>query len=372
MSGIWKAVLTAALGAGLWTGLCGFAGQNGYFGDPDGRNPGDPQFARSQALCRAVRDRAPPAQDVPDAATAQALKGCSSEALYYGIGMAADPAKARKCAILEMGDPDKQYEPFAGAGMLMTIYANGRGARQDLALATRMACAVWGAPVDSDNLVLALEARRARTPAEPFDYCADVMVGASNVSAPICAAHKARQAEPVRAAKLTVLTRGFSPAARQAYEALNAAEARFVEVRQTNESPPGAMNRAVPLRIAEDARDLHVEQLEQLSGAARVTGAGERRNHDRSLNEIYRVAMGELPARQENPFDEITRDGVRETERAWIAYRDAWLAFAPVAWPKASTEALAARLTRDRVGQLACILADHDIDPSYAERCSGD
>ncbi|MFT4253845.1 MAG: hypothetical protein QM608_15340, partial [Caulobacter sp.] len=36
-----------------------------------------------------------------------------------------------------------------------------------------------------------------------------------------------------------------------------------------------------------------------------------------------------------------------------------------------ATGALAARLTRDRVGQLACILADHDIDPSYAQRCSG-
>ncbi|MBI1683954.1 lysozyme inhibitor LprI family protein [Caulobacter hibisci] len=363
-----KAVLLAV----LWAGLCGFAGQNGYFGEPDGRNPGDPQFAKSQALCRAVRDRAPPPRDVPDAATAQALKGCSSEALYYGIGMAADPAKARQCAILEMKNGEDPYEPFAGAGMLMTIYANGRGAKKDLDLAVHMACATWGAPVDSDNLVLALDARRRDGPAtEPFDYCADVVLGASNVSGPFCLAHEARQAEPVRAAKLAALTRGFSPTARQAYEALNTAEARFVEVRQANESPPGAMNRGVPLRISEDARDFHVEQLEQLSGSARVTGAGEHRDYDRSLNAVYRVAMGELPARQEAQAGDITRDGVRETERAWIAYRDAWLAFAPIAWPKASTEALAARLTRDRVGQLACILADHDIDPNYAERCSG-
>ncbi len=352
--------------------LCGFTAQDGYFGEPDGRSYGEPQFAASQALCRAVRDRAPPPEDRPDAATAKALAGCSSEALYYGIGMAADPVRARQCAIIEMQNQDKPYEPFAGAGMLMTIYANGQGARRDLDLAVHMACAVWGAPIDNDNLVQALDVRRRGGPAdEPFDYCPDVSPGASNVSGPVCVAHEARVAEPVRAARLAVLTQGFSPAARQAYEALKAREARFIEVRQANESPPGAANRDVPLRIAEDARDIHVEQMEQLSGAARVTGAGEHRSYDRSLNEVYRIAMGELPARKEAQFGEITHDGVRETERAWIAYRDAWLAFAPVAWPKASTEALAARLTRDRVGQLACILADADIDPSYAQRCSG-
>ncbi|MFT4251450.1 MAG: DUF1311 domain-containing protein, partial [Caulobacter sp.] len=348
-----------AAGIALATlGLCGFADQSEYFGDPGGRNYGDPQFAKSQALCRAVRDRAPPPRDVPDAATAQALKGCSSEALYYGIGMAADPAKARQCAILEMQDPDKRYEPFAGAGMLMTIYANGRGAKKDLDLAVHMACATWGAPVDSDILVQALDVRRRGGPAdEPFDYCRDVVPGSSNVSAPACLAHEARRAEPSRAARLAALTHGFSPAARRAYEALTTAEARFIEIRQANESPPGAMNRGVPLRIAEDARDFHVEQLEQLSGATRVTGSGEHRDYDRSLNEVYGAAMDSLPAGQADQLGEITRDGVRQTERAWITYRDAWLAFAPVAWPKASTEALAARLTRDRVGQLACILA---------------
>lgn len=365
-------IMTAGAVALAALALCGFAGQNGYFGEPDGRNYGDPQFAKSQALCRAVRDRAPPPRDVPDAATAQALKGCSSEALYYGIGIPADPAKARQCAILEMSDPDKQYEPFAGVGMLMTIYANGRGAKKDLDLAVHMACAVWGAPVDNDNLVQALDARRRGGPAdEPFDYCPDVTPGASNVSGPVCVAHEARQAQPVRAARLAVLTRDFSPAAHKAYEALNAAQARFIEVRQANEAPPGAMNRAAPLWISEEALDAHVEQLEQLAGAARVTADGGLRVQDKTLNRIYGVAMGELPARQEAQAGDITRDGVRETERAWLAYRDAWLAFAPVAWPKASTEALAARLTRDRVGQLACILADHDIDPSYAERCSG-
>ncbi|GEM_PF-889941 len=365
-------IAIAGAGALVALALCGFAAQDGYFGEPDGRNYGDPQFAGSQALCRAVRDRAPPPQDVPDAATARALKGCSSEALYYGIGMAADPAKARQCAILEMKTGEEPYEPFAGAGMLMTIYANGRGAKKDLDLAVHMACATWSAPVDNDTLVQALDIRRRGGPAdEPFDYCRDVVPGSSNVSAPVCLAHEARQAQPVRAAKLAALTQGFSPTARQAYAALNVAEARFVEVRQANEAPPGAMNRGVPLRISEDAQDFHVEQLEQLSGAARVTGVGEHREYDGSLNRIYAVAMGELPPRGPGQLGDITREGVRETERAWIAYRDAWLAFAPVAWPKASTEALAARLTRDRVGQLACILADHDIDPNYAERCSG-
>jgi hypothetical protein len=45
------------------------------------------EFEKSKALCRKFRDREPPASDRPDAAAARSLKGCDSEALYYGIGI---------------------------------------------------------------------------------------------------------------------------------------------------------------------------------------------------------------------------------------------------------------------------------------------
>ena len=59
-------------------------------------------FEESKALCRSVHHREPPASDRPTAAQERGLQGCSSEALYYGIGMPADPVRARQCAFLEM------------------------------------------------------------------------------------------------------------------------------------------------------------------------------------------------------------------------------------------------------------------------------
>ncbi|RYG15414.1 MAG: hypothetical protein EON96_10675, partial [Caulobacteraceae bacterium] len=52
---------------------------------------------RTQGLCRAVKTTPFPAADrTPPAGVS--LKGCNAEALYYGIGVKADPARARLCA----------------------------------------------------------------------------------------------------------------------------------------------------------------------------------------------------------------------------------------------------------------------------------
>ena len=111
-----------------------------------------PEFAASKATCRRLRGLTPPASDRPDAATAAALgKSCNAEALYYGIGMPADPVKARQCALIEE-DAGKAspYDAgrFGGTAMLMTIYANGVGAARDLDLATALACRVDGAAAE--------------------------------------------------------------------------------------------------------------------------------------------------------------------------------------------------------------------------------
>ena len=53
----------------------------------------------------------------------------------------------------------------------------------------------------------------------------------------------------------------------------------------------------------------------------------------------------------------LTKSEVASTERVWLRYRDAWLAFAKVKFPALSSDALMARLTRDRTAQLGDIPA---------------
>ena len=110
-------------------------------------------MTESKAICRGVLHRDPPAADRPDARTAASLKDCDSEKLYYGIGMKADPVRARQCAFLEMAkEPDEGI--FAGRTMLMTIYANGVGAKRDLDVATHLACGLEGAPAAAAMRIL--------------------------------------------------------------------------------------------------------------------------------------------------------------------------------------------------------------------------
>src|SRR4051812_24469275 len=152
-------------------------------------------MTQSKAICRGVLRRDPPAADKPDAKIAASLKGCDSEKLYYGIGMKADPVRARQCAFLEMQrEPDEGV--FAGRTMLMTIYANGVGAKRDLDVATHLACGLEGAPAEVDGRVTHLAELKAKNWAgHDFDFCDDITSG---LAMGYCADHAASVAAPVR------------------------------------------------------------------------------------------------------------------------------------------------------------------------------
>jgi hypothetical protein len=61
---------------------------------------------RWKPICAQVKDVAFPAADQPDDAAKKALKGCSSEGLFYGIGQVPDPQRARLCAYVELAAGD--------------------------------------------------------------------------------------------------------------------------------------------------------------------------------------------------------------------------------------------------------------------------
>jgi hypothetical protein len=48
----------------------------------------------------------------------------------------------------------------------------------------------------------------------------------------------------------------------------------------------------------------------------------------------------------------VTKDGIRDAQRKWVAYRDAWTAFAARRYPKRSADEWKAWITSVRVEQL--------------------
>ncbi|HYG46669.1 MAG TPA: lysozyme inhibitor LprI family protein [Allosphingosinicella sp.] len=103
---------------------------------------------------------------------------------------------------------------------------------------------------------------------------------------------------------------------------------------------------------AEEAlREELVEVLERLrSGRALPTPAARLPAEDSALNAAYRKRLGETSG--EHYPGAVTRQGVRDAERAWLRYRDAFLAFAAIKFPRVPRDELAAWLTRKRTALL--------------------
>jgi uncharacterized protein YecT (DUF1311 family) len=306
-------------------------------------------MTESKAICRGVLHREPPAADRPDARTAAALKGCDSEKLYYGIGMKADPVRARQCAFLEMQkEPDEGV--FAGRTMLMTIYANGVGAKRDLDVATHLACGLDGAPAEVDGRVTHLaELKTKGWTGHDFDFCDDITSG---LAEGYCTDHRATMAAPVREAKIAALASGFDPGQKQAFEALRRAHAAFVEAHGSGEvDMSGTARAAMEIEAEEAARDAFLDALQRLStGRAPAFTHAQFVAADAKLNKTYREALA-----QAGPADSVgavQKEGIRDAQRAWLRYRDAFLAFAALRYPQVSRDSLAAWLTEQRTKML--------------------
>jgi uncharacterized protein YecT (DUF1311 family) len=72
------------------------------------------------------------------------------------------------------------------------------------------------------------------------------------------------------------------------------------------------------------------------------------------LNEAYR----HIQQQSSDSFKQngtVKPSGIREVERAWLKLRDAWVAFARVAYPGLSADTVRAQITRLRLDQLQAL-----------------
>lgn len=335
-------VIVAAI---LATALTASAEDWGDVKDPSLRTP---EFARSQAICRGLEGTSLPQADRPDPAEAASLKGCSSEKLYYGIGMPADPARARQCAVLEQDAPDAS-SAFSGDAMLMTIYANGVGATRNFDLATVLACRLDGAPAEEDGRVKHLAALKAgHWTGHDFSFCDDITSGYAMGE---CAAHDAAMADAKRQRQLDGMTAGWSEADRHAFAALQKAEQDFVRARADNEvDQSGTARAALSIGEAQTGQDDFLAMLRTLSaGKAPAFAARQLAQADARLNTAYRRIQA---TRDTTAWGTVTREGIRATQRAWLRYRDAWVEFAATKYPSVASDSVLTWLTEKRSAAL--------------------
>lgn len=300
--------------------------------------------------CDRVKDVAFPAADQPDEAARMKLRGCHSEELLYGIGQEADPVKARACAYLERAAGDD--EVFGGSAILMTIYARGVGAPQNLDLAIRLACELEGAPAEVEGRVAHLEGLR-RAPGSSakkkgtFDLCDDVTSGFMMGH---CAAHEQRMKVAKRDRRFAARIAGWTAAEQAAFQRLRAAASEFFRARSANEIDQSGTARAA-LQIEEEERletgfGALLDQVER--GTLPSATAAELARVDREPNAAYQRVMKAAGPQ----WGTVSKEGIRQAERRWPKYRDAWAAFVKLKYPHVDPASIEVRLTRDRTGDL--------------------
>lgn len=299
-----------------------------------------------QKICRQVKNVGYPPADLPTAGDKKALKDCDSYNLYYGFMGKSDPVKARLCAFGESNDPGDS--PFYSKAMLMTIYANGVGARRNFDLAIKLACEVEGAPAEVEGRVKHLaELKSKNWQGSDFSFCDNITSGYMQG---FCADHQEKFASAKRDEKLGVIQDKWTKADRQEFTALCKVADNYFDIRAENEVDQTGTGRAAFI-IEEIAAQkvFFLKALEDLErGAIPQYSARQFKDADSKLNSVYQ----RIQKKPELEYGSVTREGVKTVQRAWIKYRDAWIKFCSKKYPGMSAERISAHLTLKRVKEL--------------------
>lgn len=309
----------------------------------------DAALARAEdwkQVCEEARNTPFPSGDRTLPEATKGLESCSSMDLYFGFDRPADPVKARQCAYLEMDRGDD--EVFGGSSILMMIYANGKGARRNLDLAIKLACGIEGAPAEVEGRVAHLaRLKRENWQGDDFSLCDDITSGFMEGH---CAALRERFKSSTREGRLSKLTAAWTGKDKKAFETLEGALQAFVQSRLENEVDLSGTARAA-LQIEEESslrkvflsavEECEHEKLPRFSAQQAAAADGE-------LNAIYM----KIQTKSDFSSGTVTREGIKKTQRAWLKYRDAWVAFGQQKYPGVDADSWKAWLTGQRVEML--------------------
>lgn len=304
-----------------------------------------PEKAEWYQQCLRLRAEEPPRRDIASARVTSALKHCNANDLYYDTQNFPAPTntdwvKVRNCAFATND-----------TGVLMMLYANGKGVAKNLRLATKYACSTDSAIAEMAGRVGNLRRRMTSSQGEDFDICEDI---SSGYMQGICALIDERQQEKQRNARLISIVRKWPTKDQVAFQNLRNALNTFAQHRaddETDASGSARMAQEVDAMSAElDQFATDIENFE--TGKLRAFTSSDFNDLDRRLNGAYQSFM-RVPHLDAALVGTIKKGDVKKTQRAWLAYRDAMVAFGGTRYPNVPSVAWKALLTERRANQLS-------------------
>jgi len=288
---------------------------------------------------------------------------CESIRSYNGLGRKVDYDAARRCAWRErsalLADLEPRYTAeslFGGSAMLTVLYANGDGVEQNKPLALRFACEA-GLSDDGMSGLLALPAEPHVTQ-EKFVYCDHAM---TTFDMNFCAAYRDEITAQNRQDALDALSIHWPQAEKNAFAVLEKASEEYIEAHGTGEVYQGGTIRGLRTNgVEEHMRDEFLAAVKKFDTGKLPAGTeADAQRADADLNATYKQALA-LAAKQNFADDDgdIRPEGIQKAERAWLSYRNAWVAFAKVHYPRTSSSSWLTLLTRNRYWSLRATMCD--------------
>jgi uncharacterized protein YecT (DUF1311 family) len=337
---------------------------------------GQPEDANAQTktACNGYLKTPLPAE-ASQIATPTEWPDCNSYRLYYGIGVTVDYSAARQCAWSERLAIQANKEPrltnasiFGGSAMLSTVYANGEGVERNVPLAIRFACEQGWAPAEFELRVQHLQSLIEKPEGgKRFGFCDDITSGAMDG---FCAGLNAEIAAGRRNDAMRNLSPPWPRPQQVQFDTLVKAEDSYAEAHANSETDmSGTIHSARAIGVEEHLRDLFVAGLQSFENGHLPRGsASDFAREDAELNLLYRKARAAAEAHKNGWLGAIQPEGIQRAERAWLSYRDAWVAFAKSHYPSTDSNAWLTMLTANRVASLRMTLCQIDSDDSLCSQ----
>jgi uncharacterized protein YecT (DUF1311 family) len=278
-------------------------------------------------------------------------------------------SKALVGSIVELLSTRKEYDEFRRYCLvtgdcnreLAMIFANGWGVTRDYDAATYFLCRAEDiAPAEQWGMLAHIETMRTSEQPEELLYCPHVTSGMGQ-------AYCARLENENRATewddRMAMVKKGLSEEAASKLGPLLEAADLFAQkeggLRGLVENGNGTGLPAMVLSEQTRLQESGVAAIERLTGS-RAAGStdDDLKRADAEMNDAYHAAMTtpwDLPGFSD--ADDVGKEALRDAQRAWIKYRDAWTAYYLARWkgkagPEELRREIVTALTLERTEQL--------------------
>jgi len=282
----------------------------------------------------------------------KAYPACASYRSYRGIGRPVNYAEARACAWQERlaqkaqlaQNQDQPTSWVVGGSLILAdIYANGVGVQRNVPLAMRFACEVEPS-MAMNGLSEIKQPSGKRGPLEFCDYAG------STFTMNFCGGYASEIKDERRSQYYNSLKSSMDPEQKAAFVKLLVAQNAYVDSHISEVYQGGTIRAIRTIGSQEILSKLFREEITHFERKQwPVLSANQIATSDVLLQREYEKKLREIQKRTKDEIDEgsVTAGGLSNAQKAWEAYRDAWVAFARLRYPSAA-DAIRAQITLDR------------------------